>query len=180
MEYKEERIDGYLVSDIECCVGKNKNFYINRFRDISQGRKTFNFASAFLSTYWLSYRLMIWEALILIVINSFIEILLLLYLLENIGYNRSLFFAELLCYLFIGAIYTVILGYLGDRLYWSHVKRKLNSCDCKNKEKNPETQLQLARIGGTGIVTIILCILVTPVASALCEKIVYWFIYTRI
>lgn len=47
----------------------------------------------------------------------------------------------------------LLIEYLGDWLYWRHIKRKLNSCGCRNRPafRNDYKAKQLSDCGGTTV-----------------------------
>lgn len=171
MEHREEKIGGYLVSDIACCIGKNKELYLKRFRDIESKRMTFNFSAAFCSNYWLAYRLMLVGAVALTILADVVYIFLPYLIVKGLGWGPGtdaviLFFSSLLL-----AIGILFMGFFGDRLYWWHVKRLLNSYKCKEQPADSDTQAELRQRGGTSVMIIVICMFFQGTVSLIFTKI---------
>lgn len=173
MERREERIGGYLVADIGCCIGKNKELYLKRFRSITSGRMTFNFSAAFFSNYWLSYRIMLAGALILTILGSALDIFLPYFIVKGLGRGEGTDAVVFFSLVLLSALYFLFMGFFGDRLYWWHIRRLLDSYKCKDQPEDSSTQAELRQRGGTSVTIIVICMFLQGTASLLLNKIVF-------
>lgn len=170
MEQREDRIGGYLESDIMCCVGKNKELYLKRFRDITAGRKTFNYSTAFFVYYWLAYRLMLIEAVILIVLDCAVAAYI-SFLSAQLVVDERLGGFAVIAILLIGTVHFLFIGFFGDRIYWWHVKRLLNRYQCKDTPADTAREAELRQRGGTSAIIVFIFICFQGLLTVIFEKI---------
>lgn len=171
MERREDRIGGYLESDIMCCVGKNKELYLRRFRDITSGRMTFNFSAAFFGNYWMAYRLMLIEAAILTVLDCAISVYVPLLLERELAVVEWSYGFTPIVFLLMGAVHILFMGFFGDRFYWWHVKRLLNSYQCKDTPGDTAREAELRQRGGTSAIIIVIFLFLQITLTMIFEKI---------
>lgn len=147
-QLNDVRLEGYLVDDIASFVGVNYATYLNKFQKISEGRISFNWAAALFSNRWMAYRGMFRIALLFsLVLNTISGILsyMILMMFQSLGtqltdaiYDRLSMFSILLT-IAIG----LVVGLIGDSLYWKHTKKAMNRFNCKDRE--PISNLRIAR-----------------------------------
>lgn len=171
MERREERIGGYLVSDIGCCIGKNKELYIKRFRSIESKRMTFNFSAAFFGNYWLSYRVMLIGAVVLTVIASVLEVFLPHLIVNGLGWGPGTDMVLVFSFVLLFASGFLFMGFFGDRLYWWHIKRLLKSYNCKDQPEASSAQAELRQRGGTSVIIVIICMFLQGTVSLFLNRI---------
>lgn len=154
---EERKIGGYRVSDIICCLGKEKD-YLRRFALIEDKRKAYNLAAALCGPYWLIYRIMVVEAIILAVIEyvclEIIPIVVSVQYLYEMG-PRSYYFMQIVCVVLYALIYFPMMGFFFDKIYWRRLKGLMDSYQCKEKEKDFQTQAELRRLGGCSVPMVI-------------------------
>lgn len=127
----QERIEGYLVSDIELCVQKNSSFYLERFSKLP--KHNVNEMALVFTGEWMVYRHMWREFIITLLLAGSIIFATAPYtvkLLNSIGYNGKAGTVILACGYLI--IICPIIGFLGDSLYWKKIERELNRFNRKD------------------------------------------------
>lgn len=126
-----ERIDGYMVSDIEMCIQKKSEYYLNYFR--KQPKLHLNWAAFIFGRIWMAYRHMWREA----VITSLLEIpaafalptLFIKLAIANGFYDISIVYVSTFATLLI---FCILYGLWGNTLYWKKLKRELNRFNRKD------------------------------------------------
>lgn len=170
---EEERIGGYRVSDIVCCLGKEKD-YLRRFALIEDKRKAFNLAAALCGPYWLFYRIMVVEAILLAVVECFcldvLPILVSIQFLFEIG-SGPYYLMRLICLVLYMLIYFPAMGFFADRIYWRRIKGLMDSYQCREKEKDFQTQAELRRLGGCSVPMVLFFILLNFILQQLVKVI---------
>lgn len=174
MEKQEQKIGGYRVSDILCCLGREKD-YLHRFRRIEDKRKTFNFCSAILGPLWMAYRRMVAEAAIVSVLLCFATSVtpIALWKYINISYDAL----ELICLTVFFAVHIIVLGRLGDKMYWKRIKGIMDSCRCREREEDSLVQEELKGQGGCSIVMALLCFVAEILLNIIFQEIalqIFW------
>lgn len=131
---------GYLLKDLEICIGSQYSFYIDRFRLLRRKKITFNWGAALFSFHWLFYRQM-WSTWLyaygITLLFSFVHNMFLSAVCFfngfPMGYPQFVEKHFTLCityYLFHNILIMLAWGFLGDRLYWRHIQKLLNEHQC--------------------------------------------------
>ncbi len=135
MDYDENQIGGYLISEIKEYLEKNQDEYLNRFRQINK-KKKFNGAAAFFGPLWFAYRMMWIEGILLWFISSIITLfaLFIIYMLvlARIIYSRDS--AGLLLFL-LWIVKFLIIGKLADSIYWRKIKKRIDASNWEDRKK---------------------------------------------
>lgn len=166
-----EQIDGYMVSDIELCVERNTEYYLDCFR--KQPKLSLNGSALVFSGNWMIYRHMwaefvIWSLINIVLTfvsgrifiknmllngNSIIDVIQKLTL-GNLIFNATLFFV------------------FGNMLYWKKIKRELDRMNRKDSTI-PMTAAEKAnlqkrtRVSGSYVaIVIFLYMLLNGIASS--------------
>lgn len=142
MEDNRYRIDGYDVEDIKLCLGNKTEYYMDAFSKIERRENTFNYAAALVSGSWLAYRMM-WKAVFIhwAVVSAASVVL-------GFGFGLLAAFStievekiQLLASFIIIVGDYVVMGYLGNHLYWNKVKSMLDKQECRNRQEDlPEVR----------------------------------------
>ena len=154
----ECRIEGFLEEDIREFVGPNADKYINIFRKISRGEKTYNWPCAIFLTYWMAYRKM-WKhailwCIMLSIVGGIIQ-----------GFAIGI---RLICQLVLLAYYFLHMGYQGNILYWNFVKEELTKEGLADiPHDNYEIREHLGKRGGTSLLFLIAFIVLSTMISNL-------------
>ncbi len=172
VEQDEERIMGYRISDVVSCIGKQEDDYIRRFRKLREKRRTFNICAALFGYHWLVYRLMVVEAVVLIVVDLVAEIFLPALLLGGMGYSGGAVVLGGVCTLLVVVVQFVVMGLYGDQIYWWHIKGLMDSFQCRDKGKDSQTQSELRRLGGASVPMVLFCIVLTVMIRKACKILV--------
>ena len=174
MEQHEEKIGKYRLSDIICCLGKEED-YPRRFSIIEYGRgRKFNFCAGFFGQWWLAYRMMVPEALIFMGIFSVIDIAVFFLFASVLGNNAELIYEELIVglrrfiVLLSDLIAFLVMGFFGDRIYWRHIRKLMDSFQCGEKEKDSHTQAELRWLGGCSLMSMVFFGIVLVVLRKIC------------
>ena len=131
---------GFLLSDLEICIGSQYSVYMDKFSKRRQGKHTFNWCSAIFSTEWLLYRKM-WKAWLYVYLlqslwgllyNVFLSVLSFFmgFPLGFLSLAESHLGLAVLFILVYWLIPSVILGFLGDGIYWRHIRSLLIRHQC--------------------------------------------------
>lgn len=126
-----ERINGYLVSDIELCLQAKTEYYLERFR--KQPERDLNWSAFLFGGTWMAYRHMWREAVItyLLIIPA---VLALIPLLIKIGIAGGYSGDDVILTstFVIQFFFCVLYGLWSDTLYWRKIKRELNRFNRKD------------------------------------------------
>lgn len=131
---------GFLLADLELCIGKQYSFYMDRFRQLRHGKYTFNWGAALFSFYWLYYRQMwsIWPyafgfTLLISVAHNMLLSAICFFCGFYMGYpqfvDHDLSFG-IIYYIFYNILKMLVWGFAGDLLYWRHVRKLLTDHHC--------------------------------------------------
>lgn len=149
------RIDGYLLDDIAAFTNLNYPSYIRKFQKVAAGKISFNWAAAFFATRWLAYRGMFKTALLLsMALNTFSGVVsyIIQMTFQALGTPMSdAVFEQLMLFSFVLSIGVgLVVGLLGDSIYWKHTKKFLDYHNCKDREpvSNPTITRALRQSGG--------------------------------
>lgn len=155
----KKRFKGYLLTDIQLCIGKNGEEYIDRFKSSRKGIPTFNWPMAFFGSYWMCYRKMwrfvMWLAVICLV-NLIINGIVIVKYVHHVDWTDATAYLPVLKRFTVVSwgmriLYFIIRGFVGDILYWFTVKRRLDECGCYRRQPvyHRETARRLEEEGGT-------------------------------
>lgn len=175
---------GFLLSDLEICIGSQYSVYMEKFSKRRRGKCTFNWCAALFSVDWLLYRKMwkvwLYTYLILILWGLFYNTLLTVlsffqgFPLGFSSFTESHLGLALLFVLIYRLIPSVAMGFLGDGLYWRHIRSLLIRHHCFRRPPVYEESLvqTLQEEGGTltvweWILMWLLCLLPSWASSAL-------------
>lgn len=135
MDYDENQIGGYSISEIRGYLEKNQEEYLNRFRQIDR-KKKFNGAAAFFGPTWFAYRMMWIEGFLLWLISSvitlFASFIIYMLILANIIYTKES--AGLLLFL-LWIVKFLIIGKLADSIYWWKIKKRIDASHWEDGKK---------------------------------------------
>jgi len=169
-EVKQSLQDKKFEREVITFVGKNASYYIRAFRKIEEGRTSWNWAAFFFGSYWLAYRKMLRETLIIVVIVILLNFVVgfVVGIMAGIsGLDQSIADEVVgLAAIPIWLILNTFLGIYGNDLYYKHVKRKIKEIedlDWDEELKNAE----LTRAGGTALSYALLLLLIFVVLNAL-------------
>lgn len=116
-------------------VGKKANYYLRKWEKFVEGSyRSWNPASFFLSAFWLGYRKMYGYFIIYLVILSMEGIVSRII----VGHDTN----------FVSIILSLIVGLLGNHIYYFFAKRKIKKMKTKGMS-DEELKLALAKVGGT-------------------------------
>ncbi|SFR55101.1 proline-rich domain-containing protein [Anaeromicropila populeti] len=170
------RIEGYLHRDLRAFIGKKANTYLRKFEKIDSHKMSFNWCAFLFSGYWLAYRKMLAASTIFwIIYFSFVigYTTLLQYLMDIHQLTLSSAMGmSVMRYSFL-ILQTILMGFLGDRIYWRHTKKSLNRFHCQNNsEIHSEKNVSYIKDdGGTSksfaFLAIIICIGINILLSVL-------------
>lgn len=142
--YKSERIDGYLVSDIELCVVNNTEYYLNKFRKLPA--REINESAFLCSINWMAYRHMWREGIILYFLHIIPVIAAIPFLVRSALNGRAVSVdAAMPILLFSTAVYCYLTGLFGDTIYWKKIKRELDRFNRKNSTV-PMTEAEIEEL----------------------------------
>lgn len=160
----EERLDGYLVHDIETLVGPNSSLYLEKFRAVLEGKKPFHLISGIFTGIWLSYRKM-WKLLpaYLLFTQMVTSLFLMLEItIVKIFSGSADLYQTMLVLVAIGqGLCWILVGFLGYRIYWYHIKLCLDRHGCRDRMPVYDQALeqQLTRAGGCNVWFVIIGVL---------------------
>lgn len=152
---RRERIDGYLVSDIEDCLVRLEPDTIERFRK-AQSKPLFSEGAGFGGNLWYMKRGMYDISLWIVLINMVVVPL----IAAAYGWlhrgDNWLPYRDGYVYIFLGIVLLLEicpLGMIGDRVFWKHTKEILDYHGCKYRadKENPELKKKLAEVGAPSI-----------------------------
>lgn len=131
-------ISGYNVSEIESFVGKKGDEYLKRFETVSENKKfTFNWAAAFFGGCWCGYRKMWLEVIVFYIIYSLCTLTIsALYMYLVLGNVINEVHPVWLLDLLLRLIVFVISGFIGDRIYWRNIKKRVDFSHLSDEVRN--------------------------------------------
>lgn len=134
----EQRLDGFLIEDIQQFLEVNEQGYVERFEKVLKGRRQFNAGAALTGELWMIHKKMTNVGIPLAVLRLLFGVpLYYLYGTENYRAFAVFGTAAVLCYVLMG----IGLGLCADRLYWRHASAVLDGLQCRNREKLPDEEL---------------------------------------
>lgn len=135
MDFDENQIGGYSISEIRVYLEKNQEEYLNRFKQMDR-KKKFNVAAAFFGPLWFAYRMMWIEGFLLWLISSIITLfasfIIYILILANIIYTKES--AGLLLFL-LRIVEFLIIGKLADSIYWWKIKIRIDASHLETGKK---------------------------------------------
>lgn len=133
----DDKLEGYWKRDIRICLEQNEELYLERFQRLP--RKKFNFCAAIFGTLWFTYRKMEKEAWIIwtIQITLVQTLMIILTVLASKGVLARLSIVTYLVYALAltQLVFSIILGFEADKIYWKKIKQHLIHCDCYKSDK---------------------------------------------
>ncbi len=167
-DQEQEQIAGHPIKQVLTFVGSNALKYLQKFRKIENGQKAgWNWAAFFLSPYWFFYRKMYRPGIVFLTLRLCLMLLLFPYENKALELYQSLYanaanlsenaiqtalqeIFQTLIPVYIGGAVLVILAVLSallaDRLYYSYVRRSIDSA--KQQETRDTVLMQFLKRGG--------------------------------
>lgn len=171
-KFNTEAKQGVKANDFErkviAFVGRNSVYYIRAFRKIEEGYTSWNWAAFFFNWFWLGYRKMIKEAIIIFVITGIIGFVAGI-VAGSYGLikNKETFIAYMdTIGLITWLILALFLGFYGNSLYYRHVKRKIMEIEALGLDAQSENAA-LMKEGGTSLLYALLLLLIDVVTSVI-------------
>lgn len=151
-----------MISDIKASLDQKAEYYLRPFRE-SKERRNFNKSAAIFQMYWMAYRKMLLESAVVWVFQRlFISIIIIL----MFWYSPRIFFTMPYLIKFGITLYWciqfVLIGYLGNRLYWSRIKRGMKRHGCKDRGEGENLELyeMLKKENGVSVLSVIAAIII--------------------
>lgn len=141
-----DRIEGYLITDIELCIGKNKDYYINKFQKLPTRRV--NGSAMLFEVNWMAYRHMWREGIILYFLQLIPVMIAVPFMFKGVlnGNARTMDTVWPPIIMSIIASFLLI-GFFGDTIYWKKIKRELDRYNRKNSTI-PMTEAEKGELQG--------------------------------
>ena len=133
------------TDELKAFVGKNTDYYLNQWSDRSYN---FNWAAFFLSGFWLAYRKMYWQVLVLLGATVVLSLVL-----QALGITQAWIPS-----LVIG----LVCGTYGDRWYHNHALRVVRKFRLK-EPRTDERIMLLAKRGGVSQILVIAVIVIAVI-----------------
>lgn len=174
-----ERIAGYLVSDIELCIGTNTDYYLAKFRKLPALR--INGSATLCAINWMVYRHIWREALMVYFIQLASMVVVSIFLIIGMKNGLRLDTDEInLISMGAHVVYCLAVGLFGDSLYWRKIRRELDrfnrqdSTTTMTEEEKQELRDRTQPSGFYVIMSIALYLLSNRVILSLTELILFF------
>lgn len=147
------RIEGYLTADIASFVDKKSDVYTDKLEAIEQKRITYNWCAFLFTANWFAYRRMYGWAVGIILTSVLIGIGIAAVLITPL--TNGMISAGMFTFLSFaaGLVLRVVCGFLGDRIYWSRIKKALDLENCKERPPVYDSKLK-QRLGLAGGISV--------------------------
>lgn len=143
----KDKIGAHTVEELSAYIGPNTAYYLPRFRDMEEGGKNvFNYAGAFLSTFWCFFRGMVLPGAVFFLImlsSSFLRIYLTaLYMTRTPTFYENMLTSVIQIVLMGGLMF--LTGFLANPIYYRRCTRQIT----RIKEAHPDDLLDTLRARG--------------------------------
>lgn len=169
----EDYLDNFLVADYELFVGKRFKKYLKKFKKVSEGKITFNWACFFFRPFWFAYRKMMLKGLCIETLFGLVMNILAYPLISkccNMALNAQNYtradgieLAKKLTLFsgittLIGLAYALLFGFLANKIYFKTVKRRMSELGLKRRKKDSAKvhMVKISNTGGTSVGRVIL------------------------
>jgi hypothetical protein len=170
---EEERIDGYLVSDIIDYIGSNAKSYIEKFKAIESKKFSWSWVGFIFPQLWFAYRKMNkWSALSLVVFIIPMSIMTAIYKTAKTNpiFSANMFLG-LAIFLFV---YNITMGLYANKIYMLKVFDQMGDRGLKGRDPstNNELKIYLSGKGNPKVTNVVFVMFITIIFNFIIQNLI--------